>query len=109
MEECETKNKTDNAFIDFLYRFKSPISIERNKYQGDKKYYKQIPFDSKRKRMTTFVENDEFKTRYRLFTKGGAENVKNICTYYLDPQTGEKKKTRKNSIRFNKRHNRKFQ
>ena len=92
MEECETKNKTDNAFIDFLYRFKSPISIERNKYQSDKKYYKQIPFDSKRKRMTTFVENDEFKTKYRLFTKGGAENVKNICTYYLDPETGEEKK-----------------
>ena len=98
MEECETKNKTDNAFIDFLYRFKSPISIERNKYQGDKKYYKQIPFDSKRKRMTTFVENDEFKTRYRLFTKGGAENVKNICTYYLDPQTGEKKKLEKTQL-----------
>ena len=25
-EICETKNKTDKAFIDFLYRFKSPIS-----------------------------------------------------------------------------------
>ncbi len=88
MEECETKNKTDNAFIDFLYRFKSPISIERNKYQNDKRFYKQIPFDSKRKRMTTFIENNDFPTGYRLFTKGGAENVKNICSRYLDPETG---------------------
>ena len=37
----ETKNKTDKAFIDFLYRFKSPISVERNKYLSDKKFYKQ--------------------------------------------------------------------
>ena len=91
MEECETKNKTDNAFIDFLYRFKSPISVERNKYLSDKKFYKQIPFDSKRKRMTTFIANDKLPTKYRLYTKGGAENVKNICKYYLDPDNGEKK------------------
>ena len=31
-EICETKNKTDKAFIDFLYRFKSPISVEKEKY-----------------------------------------------------------------------------
>ena len=30
-EICETKNKTDKAFIDFLYRFKSPISIQKEK------------------------------------------------------------------------------
>ena len=91
-EECETKNKTDKAFIDFLYRFKSPISIERNIYLDDEESHKQIPFDSKRKRMTTFVTNPNFPTQYRLFTKGGAENVKNICKYYLDPDTGEKKR-----------------
>ena len=91
LEECETKNKTDNAFIDFLYRFKSPISAERKIYQKDKRFYKQIPFDSKRKRMTTFIANDKLPTKYRLFTKGGAENVKNICKYYVDPDTGEKK------------------
>lgn len=48
-ESCETKNKTDRAFIDFLYRFRASISEERAKYCSDKKYYKQIPFDSKRK------------------------------------------------------------
>ena len=88
MEECETKNKTDKAFIDFLYRFKSPVSFERKAYIYDQSCIKQLPFDSKRKRMTTFIKSDKFNTGYRLFTKGGAENVKNICKYYVDPDTG---------------------
>ena len=75
-EKCETKNKTDKAFIDFLYRFKSPISIEKEKYLKSQSSYKQFPFDSKRKRMTTFVNNDDFTTKYRLFSKGAAEMVK---------------------------------
>ena len=90
-EICETKNKTDNAFIDFLYRFKSPISVEKKTYLNEKDSYHQIPFDSKRKRMTTFVKNSKFPTGYRLFTKGGAENVKKFCKYYIDPENGEKK------------------
>ena len=74
-ETCETKNKTDKAFIDFLYRFKVSISKERTKYISNKNYYKQIPFDSKRKRMTTFIRHDSSDTGYRLYTKGGAEKV----------------------------------
>ena len=89
MEYCETKNKTDKAFIDFLYRFRVSISSERNKYMSDKKFYKQIPFDSERKRMSTFVCNEIFPTGYRLFSKGGAEQVKTVCKNYLDPITGE--------------------
>ena len=54
MEICETKNKTDKAFIDFLYRFKSPISVEKEKFLKVEGTFKQFPFDSKRKRMTTF-------------------------------------------------------
>ena len=86
MEECESRNKTDNALIKFLYRVKSPISeIENNYKKSDKK---QIPFDSNKKRMTTFVkENNE---TYKLFTKGGAENIKTFCKYYIDSETGEK-------------------
>jgi len=88
MEICETKNKTDKAFIDFLYRFKSPISIEKNKYLNEEGKYKQFPFDSKRKRMTTFILNNEFPKGCRLFSKGGAENVSLFCNSYLDPETG---------------------
>ena len=90
-EFCETKNKTDKAFIDFLYRFRASISEERAKYTSNKNFYKQIPFDSKRKRMTTFIKHDLSETGYRLYTKGGAEKVNVYCKNYLDPETGEVK------------------
>ena len=90
-EICETKNKTDKAFIDFLYRFKSPISVEKEKYLNNESSYKQFPFDSKRKRMTTFIKHQDFPTGYRLFSKGGGENARVFCKFYLDPNTGEKK------------------
>ena len=75
IETYETKNKTDKAFIDFLYRFKSHIRVQKEKYISSDSNYKQFPFDSKRKTMTTFVENKEFHRGYRLFSKGGAENI----------------------------------
>ena len=87
-ETCETKNKTDKAFIDFLYRFRVSISEERTKYISNKNFYKQIPFDSKRKRMTTFIKHDLSQTGYRLYTKGGGEKVNVYCKNYLDPETG---------------------
>ena len=90
LEICETKNKTDKAFIDFLYRFKSPISKEKEKYLIDGSF-KQFPFDSKRKRMTTFIKHKDFPTGYRLFSKGGGENARIFCKYFLDPNSGEKK------------------
>ena len=87
-EKCETKNKTDKAFIDFLYRLKSPIGEEKEKYLKNQASYKQFPFDSKRKRMTTFVYNDDFPNKYRLFSKGGGENAAIFCKSYLDPENG---------------------
>ena len=88
-EKCETKNKTDKAFIEFLYRLKSPISVEKEKYLSDPSNYKQFPFDSKRKRMTTFVFHEEFPDKFRLFTKGGGENATLYCNRYMDPETGK--------------------
>ena len=89
MEICETKNKTDKAFIDFLYRFRAPISKEKEKYLKDESSFKQFPFDSKKKRMTTFIKNSEFPKGYRLFSKGGGENARVFCKRYMDPDTGE--------------------
>ena len=89
IEQCETRNKTDKAFIDFLYRFRVSINEERQKKISNKKYYKQIPFDSKRKRMTTMIKEDLSKTGYRLYTKGGAEKVTSYCKNFLNPKTGE--------------------
>ena len=85
-EDCESKNKTDKALINFLYRVKSPVSEINNKYSKDDK--KQIPFDSYKKRMTTFIKENDGS--YKLYTKGGAENIKKYCKYYIDPETGIK-------------------
>ena len=88
LEICETKDKTDKPFIDFLYRFKSPISAEREKYLTDENSYKQFPFDSQKKRMTTLIQNRDFPTGYRLFTKGSGEYSLMYCNSYIDPETG---------------------
>ena len=87
-ETCETKSKTEQVFIDFLYRFKSPISIERNIYLSNEESYKQIPFNPKKKRMTTLIKNLDFPTGYRLFSKGTSEFATKICSSYMDPDTG---------------------
>ena len=100
LEYFETKNKTDKAFIDFLYRFKESINNLRVKYISNKKFYKQIAFDSKRKCMTTLIKHDIFPTGYRLYTKGGAEKVNIICQSYLDPDTGEEKPITDNERNF---------
>ena len=86
LEECESKNKTDNSIIKFLYRLKSPISEIEKKYPKFNK--KQTPFDSNKKRMTTYVK--ENGTTFRLYTKGAADNIKNYCKYYINSETGEK-------------------
>ena len=86
-EECESKNKTDNALISFLYRVKSPISEILNRY--DKECKKQIPFDSYKKRMTTYIKENDGS--YKLYTKGGAENIQKFCKYYIDPESGDKR------------------
>ena len=91
LEICETKNKTDQGFIEFLYQYKSPLSQKRDLYLSNSGSYKISPFDSKKKRMTTYIKNDSFPTKYRLFTKGGAENATIYCDRYLNKETGEVK------------------
>ena len=86
-ETGESKNKTDNALIKFLYRVNSPLSEIYDKLKKDT--VKQIPFDSNKKRMTTYIKNNE---KYFLFTKGGSENIKNFCSHYIDSKTGLKEK-----------------
>jgi len=88
-EECTTKNKTDKAFTEFLYQFKSPVSIYRNKLLSNNYNYKKLPFDSSKKRMSILVKNSKFPTGYRLFTKGASENVMMYSDKYLDSENGE--------------------
>ena len=88
-EVCTTKNKTDKAFAEFLYQFKSPISFYRNKLFSNNYNFKKLPFDSSKKRMSILVKNSKFPTGYRLFTKGGAENAMMYCDKYLDSENGK--------------------
>ena len=88
-ETCDSKNKTDKGFIEFIYQFKSPISEIKNLYMSSPENYKLFPFDSKKKRMSTFVKNENFPTGYRLYTKGGSENAMVYSNRYIDKETGE--------------------
>ena len=93
MEVFKTKNNTDEAFIDFLYRFQSPFSETYKNYIEDKDTcIKRIPFDSKLKKMVTCVQSSKFPTGYRAFSKGGAEKVKEIANQYIDLNDGSVKK-----------------
>ena len=62
-ETVETKNKTDKGFIEFLLQYRSPISTKRDEFLSDPENYQISPFDSKKKRMTTYVKT---KDGYRL-------------------------------------------
>ena len=89
MEICDSNNKTDKGFIEFLYQFKSPISSKIDLFLSNKENYKISPFDSQRKRMTTYIKNEKFPTGYRLFTKGGAENAMIYSNRYINKDTGK--------------------
>ena len=88
-EIFNTKNNTDQGFIEFLYQYKSPISAKKDLYLSNPENYQVSPFDSKKKRMTTYVKNEQFPTGYRLFTKGGAENAMLYCDRYINKNTGQ--------------------
>ena len=82
--EC---NKTDFAFVNFLYQLKVMINPIRKQYYPSNGTVKQIPFSSKRKRMSTLIASTEFPTGYRLFSKGGADFLLKNVTKYIDPET----------------------
>ena len=89
METCSTRNKTDKAFTEFLYQFKSPVSFYRNKLLTNNFNFKKLPFDSSKKRMSILVKNSSFPTGYRLFTKGAAENAMMYSDKYIDKENGQ--------------------
>ena len=89
METCTSKNKTDKAFTEFLYQFKSPVSYYRNKFLTNNYNFKKLPFDSIKKRMSIMIKNSSFPTGYRLFTKGAAENAMIYSDKYIDKENGQ--------------------
>ena len=89
METCESNNKTDKAFTEFLYQFKSPLSFYRNKLLANNYNFKKLSFDSTKKRMSIMIKNSSFPTGYRLFTKGAAENAMIYSDKYIDKENGK--------------------
>jgi len=89
METSTSKNKTDKAFIEFLYQFRSPVSYYRNKFLTNNYNFKKMPFDSTKKRMSIMIKNSSFPTGYRLFTKGAAENAMMYSDKYIDKENGQ--------------------
>ena len=89
IETYETKNKTDQGFIEFLAQFKSPLSTKRESYLSNPDLYKISPFDSTKKRMTTYIKDKDLPSGFRLYTKGGAEKATSYCNRYIDKNTGK--------------------
>ena len=71
-----TGDPTETALVDIALN----IGITKNIY-NELPRVDEIPFDSERKLMTTVHERDG---KYIVYTKGGVDELLNICTSYID-------------------------
>lgn len=93
---CNTAEKagaTDRAMTELIERANVDILSLMEKHLSEHKI--RFPFSSKRKRMSTIVENVETSNSYnkRLHVKGASEIVKNCCSHYLDADGNVKEMT----------------
>ncbi len=89
--EVGTGDPTEIALLAFAHK----IGIDRKKLTNEHSRKKTAPFDSDRKMMSVLVEND---MSYRIYTKGAADNILDICDRILiggqvQKLTNELKKT----------------
>lgn len=80
----ETPGATDRAMTDLLEIAKCDSEALKKRHLPEHKI--RFPFSSKRKRMSTLIENVETSNDYgkRLHVKGASEIVKGCCSHYLD-------------------------
>ena len=71
-----TGDPTETALVDIALK----LGFTKNIYQ-ELPRVDEIPFDSERKLMTTVHEKDG---KYIVYTKGGVDELLNICTTYLE-------------------------
>jgi len=93
---CNTAEKpgaTDRAMTELVERAQCDMQSLCDKHLSEHKI--RFPFSSKRKRMSTIVENLETSNSYgkRLHVKGASEIVKNCCSHYLDVDGNVKEMT----------------
>jgi len=83
---CNTADKTgatDRAMVELVQRMGVDIGEMRAKYlPGENKI--RFPFSSKRKRMSTVLENVPGSAYKRIHIKGASEIVKACCSHYLN-------------------------
>ena len=71
METCSARNKADKTFVEFSYRFKSPVTIYRNKILSNNYNYKKLLFDSFKKKNIYFNKKFIFSHKIWTFYKRG--------------------------------------
>ena len=71
-----TGDPTETALVDIAFK----MGFTQNVYD-ELPRVDEIPFDSERKLMTTVQKRGE---KYIVFTKGGVDELLNICTSYID-------------------------
>jgi len=84
---CNTAEKagaTDRAMTELIERVQCDTKALCDRHLTEHKI--RFPFSSKRKRMSTVIENLTTGNSYgkRLHVKGASEIVKNCCSHYLD-------------------------
>jgi len=86
----ESAGATDKAMFELLDRGKVDMEEIKGTHNVAKKgEYIRFPFSSKRKRMSTIIENAERGAEgynKRLLIKGASEIVKACCSHYLDAE-----------------------
>jgi len=86
----ENPGATDRAMTDLLDLAECDQEALKKLHLPEHKI--RFPFNSKRKRMSTVIENLVTKNDYgkRLHVKGASEIVKDCCSHYLDSDGTEK-------------------
>ena len=93
---CNTASKpgaTDKSMNELIERCGTDEKALQAKHLTE--HLIRFPFSSKRKRMSTVLENLQTKNTYgkRLHIKGASEIVKNCCSHYLDVDGNVKEMT----------------
>lgn len=86
----ENPGPTDKAMTELMDLANCQMNALKELHLPEHKI--RFPFSSKRKRMSTIIENVETSNDYgkRLHVKGASEIVKGCCSHYLD-ENGDKK------------------
>jgi magnesium-transporting ATPase (P-type) len=91
-------NATDKAILMMYKRFGYDVEEMREKHIPEP--YTRFQFTSKRKKMSTVLENvEESSTGKRLMVKGASEMVLGTCSHFID-ENGERQELTEDKINY---------